>query len=302
LEAAAPRIQDLVAPYSFLHFTPSVSMTDSKHPPVTIPNSREVKIRSKNVDQEFKISISLPPSYNKTENKYPVLYLLDSNYHFIFTTGIVKFLNEFGSWNNLHVPEMIIVGIGYPAEGPDILTFRSRDYTPVEDNDFYKSAFEPVGCDPNFRPNSGGAPEFLTFITQELMPYIEEDYRVDTNDKTIAGHSYGGLFPSYVLFHKPDTFNKYILSSPSLWYKQGILFQYEEEYSRNHEELPVRVYLSAGANESKGITEGFKTMVEVLKKRNYGGLVLEHVFFEDEVHFSVVPPALTRGIISVFKQ
>jgi hypothetical protein len=63
----------------------------------------------------------------------------------------------------------------------------------------------------------------------------------------------------------------------------------------------VKVFLSAGANESTGITEGYKRMVEVLNERNYEGLVLENVFFRDEVHFSVVPAALTRGIISVFK-
>jgi predicted alpha/beta superfamily hydrolase len=209
-------------------------MSDTTHPLVTIQNSIKMKYNSKNVDQEFELSISLPLNYNKTEKTYPVLYLLDSNYHFTTTTGIVKFLNEFGSENNLHIPEMIIIGIGYPAEGPDIITYRSRDYTPVEDTENYKKRFKTYGVDLDYQPNSGGAPEFLKFITDELMPYIEENYRVDKKDKTIAGHSYGGLFPSYVLFTKPDTFNKYILLSPSCWYNQEIIFKYEEEYSRNH--------------------------------------------------------------------
>ena len=102
-------------------------MNDTEHPPFTIQNTNVVKIKSKNVDQEFELSISLPPSYSKTDNNYPVLYLLDSNYQFVTVTGVVKFLNELGSWNNIHVPEMIIVGIGYPAKGPDVLTYRSRD-------------------------------------------------------------------------------------------------------------------------------------------------------------------------------
>ena len=276
-------------------------MRDSECPPVTIPNTRKEKIKSQNVDQEYELSIALPPSYEKTEDNYPILYLLDSNYFFTIIASVVDFLNVFGPWDKLHVPEMIIVGIGYPSKGPALLTYRSRDYTPVDDTEFYIQSFESAGVDINFQPNSGGAPEFLKFITEELMPYIEGKYRVDIGDKTIAGHSYGGLFPSYVLFTKPSTFNRYILSSPSLWYKDEIMFDYEEEYSKNHDELEARVFISAGANESKGITEGFNRMVETLEKRSYRGLVWESKLYEDEVHFSVIPGSFSKGIISVFK-
>ena len=279
-------------------------MNSNEHPSFIIPNTKVVKIQSKNVEQEFEISISLPPSYKQTNNKYPTLYLLDSNYSFIAVTGIVKFLNELGSWNNIHVPEMIIVGIGYPAEGADILTYRSRDYTPVEDKEFFKMYFEPAGCDPDFHPNSGGAPQFLRFIREELMPYIESNYRADLKDKTIAGHSYGGLFPSYVLFNQTDTFNRYVLLSPSFWYNHGIVFRYEEEYSKKHEELSARVFMSAGMDEktyTRNISEGVRRMTEVLDKRNYDGLAYETAYFDDENHMSVVPASFTRGIISVFK-
>jgi len=278
-------------------------MVDSKHPPATIPNSEVVKIRSRYVDQEFEISISLPPSYSKTKN-YPVLYLLDSNWFFTIVTGIVKHLNTFGFWDKIRLPDMIIVGIGYPAEGTDAITFRSRDYTPVEDNEFFQKMLVPGGADPNFRPNSGGAPEFLQFISEELMPYIESNYRVDLNDKTIAGHSYGGLFPSYVLFTKPDMFDRYVICSPSLWYKDGVVFDYEEEYSKKHDELPVRVFISAGINEkppTTNISELVRRLVEVLNERNYDGLVMEDIIFDDESHMSVIPASFTRGIISVFK-
>ncbi len=136
------------------------------------------------------------------------------------------------------------------------------------------------------------------------MPYMESNYRVDIEDNTIAGHSYGGLFPSYVLFNKPETFDRYVLLSPSLWYMQGIVFEYEEEYSKSHSDLPVRVFLSAGLEEktyTRNISEGVRRLVEVLEGRNYGGLVYEAAFFEDENHMSVVPASFTRGIISVFK-
>ena len=132
-------------------------MTDSIPPPVAIPNSRKVKLQSKNVDQEYELSIALPPSYDKSDRKYPVLYLLDSDYFFITIASIIDFLYTFGPWNNLHIPEMIIVGIGYPATGPEIITYRSRDYTPVDDTEFYKKYFATAGVDLDYKPNSGKA-------------------------------------------------------------------------------------------------------------------------------------------------
>lgn len=277
-------------------------MKDSKHKPYTIPNSQVVSLHSKNVDQEYELLISLPLNYDESK-KYPVLYLLDSNWLFSTATGIAQWLYTYGDWNHIHVPEMIVVGIGYP-EGDDPMALRSRDMTPVEDVDFYNFYFVPAGCDPNLDPCSGGAPEFLKFITEELFPYIESNYNTDRSDRTIAGYSYGGLFPLYVLFKEPEAFARYIAISPSVWYKHGILFDYEQEYSQNHSELSAKLFISSGTEEktyTRNISEGVRRLVEVLDKREYEGLTYECQFFEGEYHITAFPPSFNRGLVSVFK-
>ena len=92
--------------------------------------------------------------------------------------------------------------------------------------------------------------------------------------------------------------------SPSFWYNHGIAFRYEEEYSKNNKELPVRVFMSAGVDEktyTRNICEGVRRMTEVFEMRKYGGLVYETAYFEEENHMSVVPASFSRGLISVFK-
>ena len=273
--------------------------------PITIPNTSKVRIKSKN-NYEYEISIALPPSYHKSDDKYPILYLLDSNQYFTAITGILSFIYEQKVQYHIKgIQEIILVGIGYPTtKRTEILTYRSRDYTPEIDNEEYREMTDELGCDPDYKPNSGGAAEFLGYIKDTLMPYIESNYRVNTCDRAIAGHSYGGLFSSYVLFMEPTVFNRYVLCSPSLWYKQGVVFEYEEEYSKKHSAFKARVFVGSGSNETdeiRNILDGVRRLVETFERRHYKGLVYEWAVFSDEGHFSVIPASFMRGILSVYK-
>jgi predicted alpha/beta superfamily hydrolase len=281
-------------------------MAELVQSPIVIPNTCKVRIKSEN-NYEYEISIALPPSYNKSDNKYPVLYLLDSNQYFTAITGILSFIYEQKAQYIIKgIPEIILVGIGYPTtKRTEILTYRSRDYTPEIDEEEYMEMADELGCDPEYKPNSGGAAEFIGFIKDTLMPYIESNYKVNTDDKTIAGHSYGGLFPSYVLFKEPTVFNRYVICSPSLWYKKGVVFGYEDEYSKKHDTLEARVFIGSGANEKneiRNILEGVRRLVETFDTRQYKGLVYDWAVFSDEGHFSVIPASFMRGILSVYKQ
>jgi len=58
-----------------------------------------------------------------------------------------------------------------------------------------------------------GADKFLEFITSELIPLVEKDYK--TSIRILNGHSFCGAFTVYSLIHKPDCFNYFIASSPT---------------------------------------------------------------------------------------
>jgi predicted alpha/beta superfamily hydrolase len=132
---------------------------------------------------------------------------------------------------------LLVIGIGYPGKGTLLETVaeRQRDLTPT--------AVE--GREP-----SGGAEPFLAFLRDELSPWLTDRYGVAVVGGSYAGHSLGGLFGAWVLLREPAMFRRYCLSSPSLWWDKGIIFDHEAEYAAKHADLDARVFIGVGAHES----------------------------------------------------
>jgi predicted alpha/beta superfamily hydrolase len=270
-----------------------------------IPNSEVKTLYSKSVDQEYKILIALPMNYAESNERYPVLYVLDADMAFAYVTDLVRSaasLRALGILSSdplpLYVPNLIVVGIGYPVtwfDQPRLWwSLRTRDLTPTQNLDDARGL--------RMEGTSGGnAGKFLRFMRDELMPYVNLGYRTDPNDSTIVGHSGGGLFGLYVLFHQPETFRRYVVSSPSLWWDKKVIFEYEREYASKHTELPAKLFLSVGSLEMQMVSN-LKELVEILEQRKYRGLEWESHVFEDEGHISVWGTAICRGISSAFSK
>ena len=110
----------------------------------------------------------------------------------MLATEIVRLLN----WEGM-LPEVIVVGIGYPTSDADIaLDLRLRDMMPK--------------AGPGARPDA-----CLGFIREELIPHVEANYIADPGDRTIVGASAGGHFALYALFQASATFHRYCASSPA---------------------------------------------------------------------------------------
>ena len=72
----------------------------------------------------------------------------------------------------------------------------------------------------------GGADRFLEFIDGELKPWVNENFRTEPFE-ILGGHSFGGLFAVHVMLNRPDSFDAYIAVSPSLWWDDRVVFDYE---------------------------------------------------------------------------
>src|SRR5207245_10620907 len=77
----------------------------------------------------------------------------------------------------------------------------------------------------------------------------QSTYRVDADDAAFFGHSQGGLFATYVLLTEPNTFRRYGIGSPSLWWDDNTMFDYEAQYADAHDDLPAKVFFSVGEHE-----------------------------------------------------
>lgn len=161
-------------------------------------NAQELKTSksfiSAQLNEKRELLIATPQGYGNNDKKYPVLYLLDGKTHFAHATNTVNYLTRFGA-----IPDLIVVAV--------VNIDRNRDFTPVSVKQ---------------RPTTGGAEKFMTFIKEELIPYINKNYST-SGFNIIMGHSLGGVFASYALLHHPNVFDAYIAVSPYLMYADNYL-------------------------------------------------------------------------------
>jgi predicted alpha/beta superfamily hydrolase len=192
------------------------------------------------------------------------------------------------------LPQLILVGIGYRTENlGKILDLRSRDLTPT-----------PIRDENGWR--TGGAAKFLGFIKEELKPFIQKNYRI-SQDAGYAGISYGGLFGLYVLFHEPETFQRYIIGSPSIWYDSLVTLNYEAEYAATHRDLHAKVFMSVGLLEEQSDTvylmvTNMKRLTDKLLSRQYPNFGFETAVFEAETHLSQSAVAISRGLRVIYRK
>jgi predicted alpha/beta superfamily hydrolase len=271
-----------------------VSSTDQSMngvpPKVTLENTELKMLYSKQVNIGYKLYISLPKGYKESQKTYPVVYLLDADYSFAIAKNIADHLAE---RNNL--AELILVGIAY--DGPEEYRLNStRDYTPTRSR--------IGGYGPEYQKYSGGGEKFKAFIRDELVPFIDANYRT-TPERTLVGHSYGGLFGSWVAFTTPELFSNYILISPSLRYDNWLMFRLEEKFAvtRKDKELPIKLFLSAGSRETnaqQNVVEDLEKFYDQVTARDYSRLAIQMMVFDDETHNSIFPAALTRGLRFIY--
>jgi predicted alpha/beta superfamily hydrolase len=244
--------------------------------PVTVPNSEHRVIQSKVAGHPYDVYVHLPAGYATATQKYPVLYVVDGDNDFAPSLEYLGLLMA-----EYHIPEPIVVAIGDggPIGSPG--NKRNRDFTPTA-----TAAM----------PESGGAPAFLGFIEQELLPMIETTYRADATQRSYYGYSMGGLFGTYILFQKPTLFRNILLGSPALGYNNSQIFSIEQAYHAAHRDLRVHVFLEVGALEPAGQKEPYQRLVQLLQTRKYTGLDLHTVVIDRATHLTGKPDAMLKAL------
>lgn len=277
------------------------------------PVTTEARLmKSKHTGRDYRITVGLPYAYLKTRikgwpfddapAKWPVIYLLDADWYFGMVTETIRSMATYGG-----TTDAIVIGIGYPGDADVQETWReawvrrSLDLTPTRDEVDEKWSAELVK-----RPcPTGDADNFLQFIKNELIPMVEKEYPIDPSKRTLAGHSSGGLFTIFALLDEPGLFSHYIVGSPSLPYGNKFMFKFEEQFAKQHKQLPANVYLSMGDLEEHtgypALTEMLRFAV-ILESRNYEGLSLRKQIFADSNHCDVIAPSFQAGLKIALKK
>ena len=201
-------------------------------------NQAQFQIKSKNTGHDYLIQIYKPP-VAPPQHGYPVLYILDGNATFPSAVNIAQSIGA-GS-TKLGLDPLMIVAVGYPQQKTFDVQKRAYDYTPKPSSEFQAQG----------KYKYGGADQFIAFLNNELKPEIAQQFPINSQQQSIYGHSFGGLFVLYHFFQKPDAFQRYFAASPSLWFDQGMLFQQLKHWQSQKSNHPLLI-TTVGTHEQGG--------------------------------------------------
>ncbi|PTQ70616.1 alpha/beta hydrolase [Pseudomonas sp. GV071] len=178
--------------------------------PVTMDGTEQWLMKSAE-GRDYRIMVSLPEGDVPYTGGYPVIYLVDGN-AFFPALHAAKRAQE-------RLKGSIVVAIGYPSDTPYDFNRRAFDLSPpqpAERND----------------PPQGGQDLFLDFIEKRLMPKVNERFKVDQDQRSLVGWSFGGMFGIYTLFTRPALFQHVVAVSPSLWWRDRFLLEPERVFTQ----------------------------------------------------------------------
>ena len=196
-------------------------------------SSDTVEITSAVLGSSRRITVWVPDGA-RSPSRGPVLYLNDGQNLFDSArayTGVTWRVAETAAWliERRLIPPIVIVGIDHGG------LRRAREYLPVEDDR------NPYARDPL-------APQYASFVTTELMPFIEREYPVahGASNTAFGGSSYGAVATLFTAMTHPGVFGRLLLESPSLYVGRGTLLRQARRVRR----WPQRVYLGVGSAET----------------------------------------------------
>ncbi|MGZ4888781.1 MAG: alpha/beta hydrolase-fold protein [Candidatus Angelobacter sp.] len=237
---------------------------------------KRIQIHSKVLNETRTLLIATPAGYDQETERYPVLYMLDGEDNFVQVVGIVQSLAEAD-----RIPPILVVGIAN--------TERERDLAPHTE----------VELEIRFHPKSGGANEFLKFISSELIPYVDLHYRTRPY-KMLVGHSLGGLFAVYALASDPKLFNAYIAIDPTtLSWNNGSVIAKAQTAFKSLKELPSDLYVAA-TDESGTALSTIQRLGQTLEEAHLKGFRWTFKQMPGETHTSIVHQGIYSSLDQIF--
>ena len=200
------------------------------------------------------------------------------------------------------------IGIGYQNEVNNVPSEenRTRDYTPTAFTPPDKNHY--LASNPVDYLHSGGADAFLDVIKKEIIPYIEQNYRVHKSDRVLIGKSMSGLAAAHAAITRPNLFNRYLIISPAIWWddwlyerKDRAIMKAEASANALEYSTPTRVYFAVGdAEERLGLVTDMYVLVNKLKRSKRKNIQFYLDVLANEQHEGVFPAAFMKGIVSLY--
>lgn len=221
----------------------------------TIPLGEVFSFHSSILEEDRRLQVSLPETYDRTTIAYPVLFLLDGSSHLLHATATARFLAAARN----RIPELIVVAI------PN--TNRNRDMTP-----------------------GPGAATFERVLAEEIIPWVERTFRA-APERVLAGHSLSASFAVHALLNRPELFDGYVVASAPVWRYDGLAGDITQGFPRAAK-ANAAVYLSVGQHENEQLRDGMQRFADALRRAGAGGPAWTYADLIDADHSSTPQQSL----------
>lgn len=234
---------------------------------------KEISIYDEEIDDTFVVHVSLPPNYDENR-QYPFVIMTDGVWRLSDHPELRPLME------NQQIEDVVLVSIGYPND---------YDYESIRERDLVKDPYS-----------------FLHFIVDNLIPCLKENYSLSDENTTFTGHSYGGYFAFFTLFHSDDiaksTFENYYIGSPSFQAYTGTSFikDHEKQYFERTQSLPANVYITVGGDENDQMKNNAESFIEVLEERNYEELTISYEIIDGYDHNTVFKPSIKNTLLRFY--
>jgi len=236
--------------------------------PITI--GERFLLHSQSLGEMRSYQVHRPRNYDLDNGRYPVLLVLDGLEHFQHVSATVDLLSNAGK-----IPRMLVVGI------PNNSNSRYRDLSNI--------------------PAAPGASGLLKFITEELAPKIDRDYRTRPY-RILVGWSSAGQYTLYSMLHAPQAFRGYIAIEPAFEGKRefpnAVIAFLNDAKDQN---LNADVFLAMGGIRGSDLRRGWE-LSSAFQQRAWELRDVRYVFrnYPEESHRSIPLRAVQDGLLSIF--
>jgi predicted alpha/beta superfamily hydrolase len=228
------------------------------------------------LNKRLHVLVGLPKGYNASpEASYPTVYILDGGELYPLLKSYSNYLYHGGE-----APNLMLVAISYGTDDWQQGNDRSHDYTaPTEEREHW-----------------GGAADFQAFLGDELLPFIESNYRSSRDKRIIFGHSLGGQFVLYSAQTQPGLFWGHIASNPALHRNLPLFLEMRPKAP------PARsnVFVGDASEDDARFLEPRSRWIEYWTQEPDLPWALRAETLDGHNHFSAQPASFRRGIRWLF--
>lgn len=203
-----------------------------------------------------KIWALLPHDYDKSDERYPVMYLQDAQ----------NLFNEDAPYGNWEIDKKLAVMAEYKIGKIIIIAIEHAEEDRIKEYNVGKTVL-----------GKGQGKKYIRFVTETLKPFVDSNFRTKKEREFtgIGGSSMGGLISVFCGLMYPEIYGKLMIFSPSLWVVPKLTIDSDNENAED-----TKIYLYAGGEESE-------TMIEHVKSFKKNMIASEFVKDKMKINLSI---------------